>query len=392
MTNDKRYRQDWPRRDEATGAWWFIVDVGIDARNGRRRQVRRVGFATKKDAQAELTRLMTAVQEGSHIDRSTTTLGKYLDSWLIALPTAGLRANTITSYERTLRRYVIPRIGGIRLQTLTAIDLDRLYGELLTTGRADGTGLSPRTVRYAHVLITSALGDAERKGLVVRSVARAATPPSAQLARREMRTWTADELSRFLDHIREQRWFALFRVLSMTGIRRGELCGLRWIDVDLDAARLAVRQSLTTKDYAVILGEPKTSRGRRSLDLDPETVATMRAWKAAQNRERLLLGPGWENRLGLVFTLEHGAPIHPNTVGKVFDTRVKSAGVPKIRLHDVRHTHATLLLAAGANAKVVSERLGHSSVAFTLDTYAHAMPGQQADAAAAVARLVDGAK
>ncbi len=118
----------------------------------------------------------------------------------------------------------------------------------------------------------------------------------------------------------------------------------------------------------------------------------MRAWKSLQTRERLLLGSRWENALGLVFTLDNGAPIHPNSVGKVFDTRVRSAGVPKIRLHDLRHTHATLLLAAGANAKVVSERLGHSSVAFTLDTYDARDAGQQADAAAAVARLVDGSK
>jgi integrase len=296
----------------------------------------------------------------------------------------------MASYQRTLDRYVIARIGGIRLQNLTALDLDQLYAELLLRGRADGGPLKPLTVRYVHVLMVSALGDAERKGIVVRSVARAATPPSGATARREMRTWSAEELRRFLNSIREERWFALFRVLAMTGLRRSELCGLRWIDVDLDECRLAVRQSRTTKSYEVIIDEPKTSRGRRAIDLDPETVSALRAWKTLQTRERLLAGPRWHNDLGLVFTVENGQPIHPNTIGKVFDTRAKRAGVTKIRLHDLRHTHATLLLAAGANPRVVSERLGHSSVAFTLDTYAHAMPGQQADAAAAVARLVDG--
>lgn len=238
--------------------------------------------------------------------------------------------------------------------------------------------------------MVSALGDAERKGLVLRSVARAASPPSRRVDHRDMQTWSGEELRQFLDSLRTERWFTLFRVLAMTDIRRGEACGLRWIDVDLDAACIRIRQSLTTKSYEVVVGEPKTNRGRRSIDLDPETVAALKAWKALQTQERLLLGPDWQNTRELVFTRVDGAPLHPNTVGKVFDTRVKRAKLRRIRLHDLRHTHATLLLAAGANPRVVSERLGHGSVAFTLDTYAHAMPGQQADAAAAVARLIDG--
>lgn len=171
-------RSDWPRLNGQTNEWWFVVDAGVDPRTGKRRQIRRTGFTAKKKAADDLTRLRAALLEGTFVDRSTVTLRDYLDGWLDALRSQ-LRANTLASYRRTLEQRVYPRLGSRRLQSLVATDLDRLYAHLLDSGRVVGTGgLAPRSVRYVHAILSHALSDAERKGLVARNVARHADPPS----------------------------------------------------------------------------------------------------------------------------------------------------------------------------------------------------------------------
>jgi integrase len=281
-------------------------------------------------------------------------------------------------------------VAAVPLQAVTAADLDRLYGQLVTCGRHDGTGLGLRSVRHVHVTLSKALGDAERQDLISRNPARRATPPSSVSARApEAATWTAEELRKFLDATREHHHGALFRTAAMTGLRRGELCGLRWADVDLDAARLVVRQTITTVDHRITEGTVKTPRSRRAVDLDAVTVAMLRQHRAHQLEGRLLMGAGYADR-DLVFASPTGAPWNPDSIGRAFARAVERVNVLRIRLHDLRHTHATLLLASGTNVKLVSERLGHATVSFTLDVYGHVLPGQQADAAAAVAALVDG--
>ena len=171
-------------------------------------------------------------------------------------------------------------------------------------------------------------------------------------------------------------------------LRRAELCGLRWSAVDLDAGRLTVLHTVTAVAHRRVGGTPKTERGIRAVDLDLKTVMALRAHRSAQLEQRMLVGPGWRDE-GWVFAMVDGRSWHPDVVSRAFERLVVSTGLPRVRLHDLRHAHASHLLAAGANVKVVSERLGHASVAFTLDVYAHVMPSQQADAAAAVAALVD---
>ena len=172
-------------------------------------------------------------------------------------------------------------------------------------------------------------------------------------------------------------------------MRRGELLGIQWSDVDLGRARIAVRRSLVTVGHEVVVSEPKTAKGRRSVALDPATVASLKVWRLHQAAERLAWGPAWIDS-GLVFTREDGRPLHPREVTRAFSRHVLAAGVPIIRLHDLRHTHATLALAAGVHPKVVQERHGHANIAITLDTYSHAIPAMQESAAATVARLVFG--
>jgi integrase len=208
-----------------------------------------------------------------------------------------------------------------------------------------------------------------------------------------MPTWTAPQLAAFLDSVADDRLHPLWLCYSTTAARRGELLGLRWDDVDLDAARVAIRTNRTSVAYEVVEGTPKTAGSARSIDLDGPTVAALRRLRKTQLEERLAWGPAWTDT-GLVFTREDSTGLHPDCVGDAFERAVKRAvksrGLPYLSLHGLRHTWATLALKAGVNIKVVSERLGHSSVAFTMARYQHAIPGMQADAASAVAGLIFG--
>lgn len=290
-----------------------------------------------------------------------------------------------------IRAYIAPHVGAVPLQQLSAHELDRLYAALATGGRqrGGGGGLSLRTVRYVHAILSKALGDAERKGMVAHNVARLTSPPKSAATRApEQTTWTPDELRTFLGMVESHRYGALMRVAAMTGLCRSEFCGLRWGDVDLDAAALVVRQSVQLVGGRIMVGDVKTARSRRRLDLDAATVAVLRAHRRTQASERLIVGAGWRTH-DLVFTAPDGSPLNPDTITQWLERTVRRSELPRLRLHDLRHTHATHLLAAGVKVKIVSERLGHASVAFTLHTYGHVLPGQQASAAAAVAALVD---
>jgi integrase len=379
------------RRGSITGnksaGYSFVVDV--PSSSGGRRQLRRRGFRTKSAAQHAITEVLADMQRGAFVHPTSMTLGSWLEVWLVGLRTAGRQPTTLSSYQRTLHSYVVPRIGHLTLQKLTAADLDKMYGSLLREGGRRGGQLSPRTVRYTATLVQKALGDAERKGLVTRNVARLADPPSSSAARApEAKVWTPTELRGFMDAHREHRHFPLVRLAAMTGMRRGELCGLRWLSVDLEAATARVTETITTVDHQPFAKPVKTNRSRRVLDLDSPTIGVLRRWRREQLEQRLLMGEGWQDT-GLVFTMPDGRGWHPDVISRAWARLVRADDFVPIRFHDLRHTHASHLLAAGVNVKVVSERLGHASVAFTLDQYAHVMPGQQADAAAAVSALVD---
>ena len=370
--------------------WTYVVDVGVPG--GPRRQLSKGGFAKKADALRAMHEAKQAVTTGSYVEPSKLTVQRFLeDEWLPAMEATGKRPTTLRSYRMHLRAHVAPHIGDALLQGLTGGQLNALYAKLLTSGRADGKGgLSPATVRRVHAMLHKALSDAVRWNRLVRNPADASDPPKPSAAGApEATTWSAGEVRAFLDSVHDDRLAALWTLFTMTGVRRGEALGLRWIDVDLDEGRIAIRQALVAVGYEVQASPPKTKKGRRSVALDPGTVAALRSWRAAQARERLSWGPAWVDT-GLVFTRENGEALHPDRVTKMFERHVRTAGLRRIRLHDLRHTHATLALAAGVHPKVVSERLGHSTVSLTLDVYSHAIPALQEDAAATVAALIVG--
>ena len=300
-----------------------------------------------------------------------------------------MRRSTFDAYRRNIQLHVRPRIGRIKLQKLRPIDLTKFYADLLREGRLDGQGgLSPKTVHNIHQTLRKALGDAVRQNYLVRNAAAFAKVPKVTAARRaEMRYWTSSELRRFLDASRDSRHYSAWYLGANTGMRRGELLGLRWNDVDLERGRLAVRRSLVSVSYEVQESDAKTQRSERVIDLDPRTVKVLREHGARQLAEREAVDAGYRDH-NLVFAKPDGTFIHPDIFSQSFQRHVSSAGVPRIRLHDLRHTHATLLLQAGVSPKIVSERLGHATVAFTMQVYAHVIPGMQADAAAAFSDLV----
>lgn len=383
-------RSATPQRDES-GRWGFVVDLG-PASDGRRRQARRRGFATKKEAQATLDRLRVSSADGTFVEPTRLTVAVYLSAWLDGLATAGRAAGTLSSYRRNVATHLVPTLGGLRLQALAPGHLDALYARLLADGRRDGKGgLSARTVRYNHTILRKALADAVRKGLIARNVADLADPPSARSARApEMAWWTPAELGTFLSAVAGDELHPLFRLASMTGLRRGEVCGLRWAEVNLDSGLVQVRRQLTVVDGRVIAEEhPKSDHGRRTVEVDESTVATLRHHRGSQLGRRMLVGAGWREG-DLVFCGPAGEQLHPESVAKAFVRRARIAGVPVIRFHDLRHTHCAHLIAAGRNPREISVRLGHASVSFTLDRYGHLMPEAGGDAAAAVAALVDG--
>jgi integrase len=361
-----------PREDGTVGPLW------------------RSGFRTAKAAHEARVEVQDRLAKRSYVAPSKLTLDEYLRAKWLPATEHRVREATFKSYQGIVDAHLAPGLGSSLLSALTPEQLNAFYAGLLKVGRKDGAGLSPKTVRNVHVVLRKALSDAVRWGLLSRNVAEHADPPRLREAgSTKLQTWDGSQLRTFLDHVRGERLYAAYLLAASTGMRRGEVLGLRWQDVDLDGAQLSVRQTLISIDYRLTFGTPKTGKGRRVIALDVATVAAVRSWKRVQLEERLALGEGYQDA-GLVFALEDGSPVHPVLFSQAFDRAVAVAGVPKIRLHDLRHTHATLALQAGVHPKVVSERLGHSTVAFTMDVYSHAIPAMQADAADLIARAVWG--
>jgi integrase len=284
-----------------------------------------------------------------------------------------------------LTNRVVPRIGKLRLTSLTPGHLTRMYTQLLAEGGRLGQPLSPRSVRYTHTIAGRAFADAVDWGLLPRNPARGAKPPRAVTS--DMAVWDAAQAKQFLAFVRDDRLYAMWLLMLTTGLRRGEIAGLRWSDVDLETAVIAIQSTRVSVNSRVVVVEPKTAKGRRSVALDDMTVQALRSSRKAQREERLKHGAAWQDS-GFVFVREDGAPYHPERIIVMFKRQAKAAGVPVIQLHDLRHTSATLALAAGVHPKVVQERLGHSSINITLDTYSHVVKGLQHEAAEKVAALL----
>ena len=370
--------------------YYVVIHEGPDPATGKPRYRWHAAGGSRGEAEKLLAEIVKRVHDGDYRSPDKITVSDYLlNRWLPSKRTR-VKPSTANSYERNIRLHINPNIGAIPLQRLQPEDLDDLYIKLLTDGKRNGAGggLSAKSVRNIHATLQSALSDAARKGTVVRNVADTADPPSISRSGRSISVWTGDQLRRFLDAMADHELYPLYLLAATTGMRRGELAGLPWSNVDLDAARLTVNQQIVSVQYKLIEGDLKTPTSRRSIDLDPRTVAELRRHRRRQLEERMATGQRGDD--GYVFAKPGGSPIHPDLISQTFERAVAKLDIPRIRLHDLRHTHATILLQQNVHPKVVSERLGHSSVAFTMTVYQHVMPGLQAQAASAFETAVFG--
>jgi integrase len=304
------------QKPKGTGRWYVITRHRQP--DGSYKQQGHGGFATKREAKAALNETINRINKGNHVEPSKLTVSAYLDEWLAGASVA-LRPSTLDSYRRNVGWHIDPALGHHRLQALTPGHLNAFYAQLLAQGRKDGQGgLSVKTVRYIHGIVRTALRDAVDAGLVLQNVATKAKPPKLGAAKaREMSTWTAEEVRRFLDQVRYDRLFAIWRLLAQSGMRRGEVLGLRWDSIDFDLARVSVKETLVSVNYKLLAGDAKTQKGVRVIDIDPATLAALRAHRHEQRQERLAWGPAYIDS-GLVFTRENGAPIHPDRLSQMF--------------------------------------------------------------------------
>lgn len=371
--------------------YYAVIYEGINPATGKEQHRWHAAGPTRKEAERVLADLVKRHHDGDYRPPEKITLGEYLERWL---PTQRqpLAPSTFSSYEGNIRLHVLPYIGSIPLQRLAPEDLDELYALLLTNGRHNNGGgpLSAKTVRLVHAVIHKALADATRKGSMTRNVADLADPPKISSgARPKMEVWNADELRRFFELIEGHHLYTALYVKANTGMRRGEVLGLTWRTIDFDSSRLSVTQNVTAPNYQVRVSDVKSAHSLRTIDLDARTVAVLRSWRK-QHLESYIATGVRVDESGFVFAKPSGGPLHPDYFSQSFERLIAKMDLPRIRLHDLRHTHATLLLKEGVPPKVVSERLGHSSVAFTMQVYQHVLPGMQADAAATFGELVFG--
>jgi integrase len=364
-----------------SGAFRISIPLGKDPVSGEYRRSSLTVQGTKLEAGRQLTKMLHDFDIGNYVEPGKLTLAEFLNRWLtdyVAIHVS--KVATRESYTRKVKQHLIPALGSILLPKLTAIKLQELYRTKLESG------LSSTTVNDIHRTLHRALAVGIKWGLLARNVCDATEPPKKR--RLEMKTWTTDECTRFLVAAKEHRYFTLFATAIYTGLRQGELLGLRWTDCDLDRCTLTVQQTLEKCGPSPRFGTPKTAKSRRTVPLPDDLVAILRRWKATQNTEHLALGAEYKD-YGLVFTIPGGAPVNrQNLSRRDFARLIAIARVPRIRFHDLRHGFASMLMAENFDLKLVSEMMGHSGIAITADTYGHLKLGPKREAANVVGRLL----
>ncbi len=388
------------------GSWCWRADAGRDPKTQKRRQASGAGYATKAEAEAALDAYLTAQRTGQWADDERTTVAAWLDTWLQECAER-LEPKTVVGYESHVRLYLRPHLGHRRLRDLRRTHVEAMLRAVAAepASAAHGRGgrvsasRSARTLDAVRRTLRSALSSAQRRGLVAVNVAEGRFDALPKLGRAETKWWQPEDVAAFLRTVEGDRLFALYEVAAFAGLRRGELCGLRWADVDLDGGGVQIRHSLSglAGEHACsICGQthrgrrfkaPKTDAGSRWVPLVDASVSALLAHRAQQEWERQLWDDAYSDH-GLVFCQEDGTPLRPDAVSKAFDARAEASGLARIRLHDMRHGAASLLLAAGVPVEVVAMILGHASPAVTRSVYAHVLRGPAREGMRAAAALV----
>jgi len=358
------------QRGDTHTAYWFTIDPST----GRRRQHSKGGFRTKRAAQEHLNDVLGKVQTGAWAPDKKITVGELLTEWMAAKTSQGLRATTLSQYRNVIDSWLVPHVGAVQLAKVSPSQAQQLVEVLRVRGGRSGAPLSARSVQLSVVVLKAATAWAFETGLVGRDPLAGFRRPRAAAGKGAGEAWTADGARAFLASVADDRLVAAWTLLLTRGLRRGELAGLRWDAVDIEGGTLRIVRTRVLVDGKPVDSVPKTEAGRRTIPLDSSLVASLRSHKTRQGQERWAAGEAWGHQ-GYVFTDELGAPLHPETFSTRFETLAAGAGLPRIRLHDLRHTAASLMLASGENVKVVAELLGHSSPTITQTIYQHVMPG-----------------
>jgi integrase len=368
-------------RERSPGSWELRYSLGTDPATGRRRIVTTTIRGDRKAAERELRRLLRTVDTGEHVDPTGMTVRDWLVRWLDTV--AGeVSPKSHERYSEIVNNFLIPALGNLQLAKITASHIQQPYNEWVTGGRRDGKdgGLSPRTRRHIHRILASALTRAVEQQLLARNPADAFKKRLPKVERRNMTTLTVGQSARLLSAIEHTRVYWPVLLALATGMRRGEILALRWKNTDLERAILRVVESLEQTKASIRFKAPKTDR-HRAITLPAFAVEELRRLKREQAEELLALGI---RQCGdtLVCSRADGDPLQPQSLTRQFTRligRVKD--LPRVRFHDLRHSHATQLLGDGVHPKIAQERLGHASITTTLDLYSHVSDTMQADAA-----------
>jgi integrase len=370
-------------RERSLGRWAIVLEMR-DPETGRRKRKWHSFSGTKRQAQSECARLISEVNGGTYVEPTKITLVQFLDRWLDDVRTR-VTPKTHERYAQICHKNIAPFLGAVLLVKLRPEQISDTYAKALASGRRRREGgLSPRTVRQMHAILKSALAQAVKWDILVRNPAAAVRGP--RVGRSTMQTYDLEQTAELIEAARGRRVFIPILLAVLGALRRGEIAALRWRHVDLAAAQLAVIQSAEQTVAGVRYKEPKSGRGR-TIALSDTLVTELRAHRMRQAEELLRFGKRLSDD-DFVITQPDGLPLRPHSLGQEWVRFLAGqSALPRIRFHDLRHAHATHLLASGVHPKVASERLGHSKVGITLDLYSHVLPNMQADAAA----VVDGA-
>jgi integrase len=359
----------------------IAVSLGKDSTTGKYKQQWVSVKGTKKDAEKRLSEILNQLDNGTFLKPGKTTFAEYLEKWLSDYAKPNLSPRGFERYQGIITKHLIPDIGSITLTQLKPEHLQKHYTTKLNSGLSSGT------VRYHHAVIHKALQTAVKWGLINRNVADGVDVPHVH--HNEMQTWDEYEINRFLKASKDGQYYTLFHTALYTGMRRSELLALRWCDVDFIFSQISVSRSLHhLKDGSYIFTQPKSAKSKRTISLSSFAIVALHEHKKKQEEIRAPLGITLKDD-DLVFSTLEGKPLRPNTITRAWNLAAKHAGVKVIRLHDARHTHASLMLKAGIHPKIVQERLGHSTIAMTLDTYSHVTPGLQQAAAESFDKLLN---
>ena len=360
------------QRNINKGTYSIKISLGKDMQTGKYKYQWFTVKGSKKDAEKRLSELLHQLDTGTYMQPDRTTVAEYLIRWLNEYVYPNLSPRTTEGYEHIIKRYIIPKLGNFTLVHLKPEHLQSFYSDEIKAG------LSNQTVRHHHMVIHKALDNAVVYGLVLRNIADAVKPPRVQHP--EMQTWNEDEVVQFLEAAKSTPYYELFYLAIFTGMRRSEILALRWRDIDLILGQIYVNRSLhVLKGSKTVFRQPKTATGRRSIALPPSALLMLTKYHKKKEVEALLLSVPLSDN-DLVFSIL-GKHLLPNTITHAWGKLVKKTSLKAMRLHDARHTHASLMLKQGIHPKIVQERLGHSSIQITLDTYSHVAPGLQEAAA-----------